>query len=259
MFKRKRQDQGKGKAKGAPQKGVAVPVQDNAPDVSVPDKDQAQRKALRDADPFAYKSAHRRMVMLFRVSAGLNVVLGVCLALSLQAIAVALPLKTTEIALLRVDPADDRIYRVEPITKEVDGFELMLEKMARRYVAQLLAIDPISQSSRFREVATYSDQDFYRQFLADNEGRIDEAIEDGLNRSITVESANQVDAYGGVYQYAVDFIQTDRIDRLQPEQSRLRAYLEMTTRPQEVTSIERFENPLGIRILKLAVQERPTT
>ncbi|KZL16511.1 VirB8/TrbF family protein [Pseudovibrio sp. Ad26] len=263
MFKRRRQDKGKGKPEEALQKGLAVPVQDNAPDISLDDTSQdapaVQRKAVLDADPFAYKSAHRRMVTLFRISAGLNVVLGVCLALALQAIAVALPLKTTEIALLRVDPADERIYRVEPITKEVDGFELMLEKMARRYVAQILAVDPISQSSRFQEVATYSDQDFYRQFLKENEGRIDEAIEDGLNRSITVESANQVDAYGGIYQYAVDFIQTDRIGRAKPEQSRLRAYVEMTTRPQEVTSVERFENPLGIRILKLAVQERPTT
>ncbi|KZL20426.1 VirB8 protein [Pseudovibrio axinellae] len=263
MFKWKRKDKGKSEPEGGTRTGFAVPVQDNAPEVSLDDPPQeappAQRKAVLDADPFAYKAAHRRMVTLFRISAGLNVVLGVCLALSLQAIAVVLPLKTTEIALLRVDPADERIYRVEPISVEVDGFELMLEKMARRYVAQILAVDQISQSSRFREVATYSDQDFYRQFLKENEGRIDEAIEDGLNRSITVESANQVDAYDGVYQYAVDFIQTDRIGRTKPEQSRLRAYVEMTTRPQEVTSVERFENPLGIRILKLAVQERPTT
>lgn len=235
--------------------GVALPGGEARPHQSLED-DKARRKALRDADPFAYKTAHRRMVALFKVSVGLNVILGVGLALSLQAIAVALPLKTTQIALLRVDPADDRIYRVEPISVEVDGFELMLEKMARRYVAQILAIDEISQGSRFREVAVYSDQDFYRQFLKDNEGRIDEAIEDGLNRSILVESASQIDAYGGVYQYSVDFVQTDQVGTAAPKRVNLRAYLEMTTRPQEVTTVERFENPLGIRILNLVVKER---
>ncbi|SDR45119.1 VirB8/TrbF family protein [Pseudovibrio sp. Tun.PSC04-5.I4] len=219
----------------------------------------ASHKAVLEADPFAYQSSHRRLVLLFRIAVGYGVAATVIAVLLAQAVSVLVPLKTTQIALLRVDPADDRIYRVEPISVEVDGFELMLEKMARRYVAQILAIDPISQATRFQEVALYSDQDFYREFLKENEGRINEAIEDGLNRSITIESANQVDAYGGIYQYAVDFIQTDRIGRQKPEQAKLRAYLELTTRPQEVTTVERFENPLGIRILKLAVQERPTT
>jgi len=238
--------------------GTAL-IEGNALEVSVAGERPGAHEAVLDADPFAYKTAHRRMVSLFKVSVFLNVVTGLGLATALQVLATAIPLKTTEVALLRVDPADDRIYRVEPISVEVDGFELMLEKMARRYVAQILAVDGISQGSRFREVATYSDQDFYRQFLKENEGRIDQAIEDGLSRSITVETANQVDAYNGVYQYSVDFIQTDKIGRQPPEQSKLRAYLEMTTRPQEVTTVERFENPLGIRILKLAVQERPTT
>ena len=247
------------KAKAESQSGERAGSDDSLVVLSFEEQHKAARQKLSEADPFAYQSAHRRMVALFKISAGLNVILGVGLVIALQAIAVVLPLKTTEIALLRVDPNDDRIYAVEPISVEVDGFELMLEKIARRYVALLLSVDPITQNKRFEEVRRYSDSTYFNAFLKDNESRIKQAIEDGLNRSITIESANKVDAYEGVFQYSVDFIQTDALGTRDREQVKLRAYLEMTTRPEQVSAAERFENPLGIRILDLVVKERPTT
>lgn len=211
---------------------------------------------LLKADPFAYKTAHRRMAWLLRLSVGINVALAICVVAAIQALVSLVPLKETEIALLRADPSDDRIYRVEPISVEVDGFELLLEKLARRYVRQILTIDDTSQNTRFKEVRTYSDPDFFNRYLKTNKAIIEEAIEDGLNRSITVKGAYQVDAYDGVYLYVVEFLQTDRIDREAPKRRHLRAFLEMTPRPQDVTATERFENPLGIRVLGMSIKEQ---
>ncbi|MHA7777199.1 VirB8/TrbF family protein [Roseibium sp. M-1] len=208
------------------------------------------------ADPFAYKTAHRRMAWLLRLSVGMNVALAICVVASIQALVSLVPLKETEIALLRADPSDDRIYRVEPISVEVDGFELMLEKLARRYVHQLLTIDDTTQNTRFKEVRTYSDPAFFNTYVKTNKTIIEEAIEDGLNRSITIKGAYQVDAYDGVYLYVVEFLQTDRIGREQPKRRHLRAFLEMTPRPHDVTAAERFENPLGIRVLGLSIKEQ---
>lgn len=208
------------------------------------------------ADPFAYKTAHRRMAWLLRLSVGMNIALIACVVASIQALVSLVPLKETEIALLRADPSDDRIYRVEPISVEVDGFELMLEKLARRYVRQILTIDNTTQNTRFEEVRTYSDAEFFNSYVATNKTIIEEAIDDGLNRSITVKGAYQVDAYDGVYLYVVEFLQTDKFGREKPKRRPLRAFLEMTPRPQEVTTTERFENPLGIRVLGMSIKEQ---
>lgn len=211
---------------------------------------------ILQADPFAYKTAHRRMAWLLRLSAGTNVALVACVVVSIQALVSLLPLKETEIALLRADPADDRIYRVEPISVEVDGFELMLEKISRRYVHQILTIDGITQTTRFKEVRTYSDAGFFNAYLDENKTFIASAIEDGLNRSITVKGAYQVDAYDGVFLYVVEFVQTDRIGKEPSKRRHLRAFLELTPRPSEVTMSEKFENPLGIRVIAMSVKEQ---
>lgn len=211
---------------------------------------------ILNADPFAYKTAHRRMAWLLRLSVGTNVVLAACVVVTIQALVSILPLKETEIALLRADPSDDRIYRVEPISVEVDGFELMLEKLSRRYVRQILTIDGTTQNTRFAEVRDYSDADFFNSYVKTNKGVIEEAIDDGLNRSITVKGAYQVDAYDGVYLYVVEFIQTDRIGKEKPKRRHLRAFLELTPRPFEVTAAEKFENPLGIRVIAMSIKEQ---
>jgi type IV secretory pathway component VirB8 len=224
---------------------------------SIPEvKPEPKHANILKADPFAYKTAHRRMAWLLRLSVGTNVALAICVVATIQALVTLVPLKETEIALLRADPSDDRIYRVEPISTKVDGFELMLEKLARRYVHQILTIDDTTQNTRFKEVRTYSDPGFFNAYLKSNKTVIEEAIEDGLNRSITIKGAYQVDAYDGVYLYVVEFIQTDRIGREKPKRRHLRAFLEMTPRPHDVTAAERFENPLGIRILGMSIKEQ---
>ncbi|TYC64006.1 hypothetical protein FMN50_01845 [Rhodobacterales bacterium] len=215
-----------------------------------------KHSAILQADPFAYKTAHRRMAWLLRLSVGMNVALICCVVVTVQAIASLVPLKETEIALLRADPADDRIYRVEPISVEVEGFDLMLEKLARRYVRQLLTIDGTTQNTRFKEVRTYSDPTFFNEYVKANKPVIEEALEDGLNRSITIKGAYKVDTYNGVYLYVVEFLQTDKIGRETPRRRHLRAFLEMTPRPHDVTKAEKFENPLGIRVLNLSVKEQ---
>ena len=212
-----------------------------------------------DADPFAYKTAHRRLAWLLRLSTATNVVLCMALTVSMQAFSTILPLKETQVALLRADPSDDRIYRVEPISVDVDGFELMLEKFARRYVRQVLTIDGVTQNTRFKEVKTFSDPDFFNDYLKSHKPTIQKAIEDGLNRSITIRGAYQVDKYDGVFLYVVEFTQTDRIVRERPRIRNLRAFIEITPRPHDVAKAERFENPFGLRVLALSVKEQASS
>ena len=210
------------------------------------------------ADPYGFRVSHRRMAWLLRLSVGTTVVLGACLVMALSALSTLLPLKTTEIALVRSDPMDNRLYRIEPINQSVAGFDLLMESMARRYVRTLLEIDTVTQTERFREAFRMTDKKFYERFRKEriDTDAVQDALDSGLTRSITVESIDRLQAFKGTYKYAVDFVQTDVRRGVLLETRKLRAYLNMTTRPQEVSDAQKYENPLGITVLDLILKER---
>lgn len=215
--------------------------------------------AVVEADPYSFRVAHRRLAWMLRMSVAINVVLGI-LAISLSnAIAVLVPLKTTEIALVRTDPEDKRLFRIEPLTREVAGFDVALEDKAHRFVWLLLGIDSITQTERFREAFRMMDRDFYERFKKDriDSNEVQNAINSGLSRSITIETVDRIQSFKDTYKFAVDFIQTDRRHGEVIEAQKLRAYLNMTTRPQEDVPVEdKYENPLGIVVLDLVLKER---
>ncbi|NQV48712.1 MAG: hypothetical protein HQ504_13155 [Rhodospirillaceae bacterium] len=210
------------------------------------------------ADPYSFQVSHLRMAWLLRLSTGTNVVLGACLVMALSALTTLLPLKTTEIALVRSDPMDNRLYRIEPIKQSVGGFDLLMESMARRYVRNLLEIDTVTQTERFREAFRMTDREFFERFRQEriDTDAVQDALDSGLTRSITVESVDRLQAFGGTYKYAVDFVQTDVRRGVHVETRKLRAYLNITTRPQEVIDADKYENPLGIIVLDLILKER---
>lgn len=212
--------------------------------------------AVIQADPYSYLASHRRIAWLNRTLAACLTASVLLNITSITAISSLLPLKETQIALLRVDPNDDRIYQVEPISVEVDGYELMVEKIARRYVREILAIDSTSQNSRFAWVRRHSDSDFFNAYIKAQKDLIERALKDGLNRSITVISASEIVRYDDVLQIVVEFEQVDKFQRGKPTRKKLRAYMELAPRPQEVKEVDKFENPLGIRVLSMAVKER---
>ena len=213
------------------------------------------------ADPYAFQVAHRRLAWLLRISAGSNVVLAASLILALSTINALMPLKETRLALVRADPADDRIYRIEPLSRTVQGVDLLLEAKARRYVKLLLEIDSVTQGERFQEAWRMTDNGFYERFKRQriDSKAIQSAIAGGMTRTVQVESVNRLETGApDVYKLAVDFLQKDAYGARTVAERRLRAYLSMTFRPQEnVPERDKYENPLGITVLDLVLKERP--
>lgn len=223
---------------------------------------------FRANDPYAFEVAHRRLAWMFRMSAGFNVGLFLCLLISIGAIAQLVPLQKVQVGLVRIEPRSDQalpvdpatLVRILPVTKETAGFDVMMEAFARRYVRILLEVDGVSQDARMREALTFTDQEFWNKFLKDRLKGIREGIEGRLTRSILVESADRLPdrpmMRQGIYRYAVDIVQIDKRGDVEIDRKYLRAYLSITTRPQTVRPEERFENPVGFRVLDLALQER---
>lgn len=214
-----------------------------------------RHEAFMAADPFAYQASHKRVIWFLRLSVFVNVILVFGFVIVVLLLKALFPLKETQIALIRGDDLENKIFKVEPISEETKGFYLFLEQRAKRYVSLLLPIDSVTQDERFREASTYSDRDFFNGFLRQRRDNIEQAIKDGLNRSIVVESANQVLAQNSIYQYAVDFIQVDEIGGITTSRP-LRAYINMTPRPFETKETEKFENPFGVFVVDMVVKER---
>jgi type IV secretion system protein VirB8 len=219
--------------------------------------------SLRALDPFAFESAHRRLAWMLRISAMTNVGAFAVIIVLASAIATLVPLKSVQLGLVRVEPAQDRagpvdpaaLVRVLPITRDTPGFDLLMESFVRRYVRLLLEIDAVSQAERMREANLHSDAAWWKQFAA-RAKEIERAVESGLNRSIVVESADRISLRDGIARYAVDFVQTDTRDGKAIETRKLRAYVSVTARPHTVRDAEKYENPLGLRVLDLALKER---
>ncbi|MEW5728050.1 MAG: VirB8/TrbF family protein [Pseudomonadota bacterium] len=219
---------------------------------------------VRAADPYAFEAAHRRLAWQFRLS--VMVIVALCAVVVIQASSVAelVPCQKVQMGLLRIEPRDDRavkvdpasLVRVLPITRDTPGFDLMMESFVRRYTRLLLEIDRVSQDDRMREANLYSDADWWKRFIRERKKEIDDAIASGLNRSIVVESADRISMRDGIGRYAVDLVQIDSRDGKTVETKHLRAYVAVTSRPHTVRESEKFENPLGLRVLDLAKKER---
>lgn len=210
------------------------------------------------ADPYAFQAAHRRLAWLLRISAGTNVALIAAVTVLATTILVLVPLKKTEVALVRTYAPDDRLYRIEPISETVDGFELLLESTARRYVKLTLEIDAVTQEERLREASHMTDAAFSERFYRERvqSGSIREAIDDGLEREVRIESVDKIESFGRDHKMVVDFVQVDRQRGKETGRKRLRAYLSLTTRPNEVRKADRYTNPLGIVVLDMTLKER---
>lgn len=232
------------------------PREPESPPEAVQKSSPGPHASVERADPYSFQVAHRRQAWLLKIAAGIIIVLGFCLVSSLNALASLWPLKETKIALVRVDAKDDRVYRIEPLTQDTEGFDLVMEAAARRYVRNLLTIDAITQTERFKEAFRMTDDGYFKRFQDERFAAVEDAINSGLNRSIVIESVDRLDTTDDVFKYAVDFVQVDERKGELIERRKLRAYLNMTTRPQEVSDADKYENPLGITVLDLVLKER---
>ena len=214
--------------------------------------------AIRTADPYSFAVSHRRLAWLFRLSVMTNVCLAFVAVSMAGAISAMMPLKEVRVALLKTAPDDDRVFEVQPLAQSTDGFDLVMEAAARRFVKSTLEIDDTTQKARFDEAASMVEEGFWNDWLADHTDRIMAALDDGLKREIIVETTHRMEQRPEEWLVAVDFRQIDRFGDESSEERHLRAYLRMTVRPQQVRAANLFDNPLGVIVLDMTVKQRGT-
>tara|TARA_R100000322_G_scaffold54638_2_gene33871 strand:- start:147 stop:896 length:750 start_codon:yes stop_codon:yes gene_type:complete len=220
----------------------------------------SQHASLTANDPFSFQAMHRRMAWMLRLSTGYSIAVTACLVVAMNTIAGMVPLKEKEPIWIEFEPEDKRTVRIKPVVEDVVAFDVMLEGMARRYVKVLLEIDPVTQEPRMREASRMTDKTYWEKFKREwiDSGQITEALESGLDREIIIESANKVSSLTGDYKFAVDFTRIDKRNGkpVSAQPIKLRAYLSMAKRPQNVTIEEKYSNPFGITVTDMVLRTR---
>ena len=224
---------------------------------SDPAKRERPSKDVKDphaSDPHSFQMAHRRLAWAFKLVSTICICLiFVVISLTL-AISELIPLQKTRVALIKADPADDRVFEVLPVASGTDGFALAIESVARNFTRDLLEIDSTTQKVRWTRARLHTTSGFWSSWTDIHTPRVQGALNDGLRREIVIETAHQLEAYTNEWLVAVDFRQIDRYkDEIHDNEAR-RAYIRLETRPQSVPESQRFDNPLGIRVIDMTVK-----
>lgn len=222
--------------------------------------DHAQFTAL---NPYDYQIAHKRLVFLFRSSVGLNFILASLVIVSITTIQAMLPLKQIDVALVRADPADNRIFQIEPINQSVPGFQLIQEVIAKKFVQDLLTIDPVTYRERLVKALSYTTPEVgkkIRDEFTAKDSSLNKVLEAGATREIKIIGIDRIYSfYPSQTKFAVDFDQIDRERGIEQPPKHLRIYMTLIASPSSVRENEVYDNPAGIRVSEYAIKYRGDT
>lgn len=213
---------------------------------------------VRAVDPFDFQVAHKRLLLCFRISATLNVTMGMTVCALVAALLAMMPLKEIRPALIMADSRDNLVYRVEPISPKTNGFNLVLETVVRGFVVNALSIDPLSSDARAAKARTVMTDVYHKKYMKTfiSNGWLQDAMDSGLIRSIIIESTNHIDNPTTAERLlSVDYIQIDTRNNVELERKRMRAFLKLVMRPQIVQKSQIYNNPLGVFVLDMSTKE----
>ena len=214
---------------------------------------------VRAVNPYGFRIAHRRLAWMFRISAVLNVALCGAVIFLASAFMALFPLTRVELALVKTDSADNQLVRIEPLSRDVNGYDILLENKVRWYVQNLLEIDSASQGVRMQATRKLASSDFAAKFYRSQveTGAIDKALADGLTRTIKIADIDMLQRSGDQTTWSVDFVQRDAQGGVPLAEKKVRATVVVAAgQVNEVPLAERYENPLGVQVLDVSLKER---
>ncbi len=216
---------------------------------------------INKVNPYDFQATFKRLAWLLQISMFANIGFIITIMALGMALYQAYPLKRTEIALVERVPASDQLLRIQPLSKDIDGFQLLMESVSKRFVKNLLEIDNITQKARFDEVFPMMDSKPFKEFKEsrlDNHA-LDDFIKSGLIRNINVESCDALAGLSyGVYKFSCELTQIDtkQINKVEVSRKNLRAYIAFVLRPNDVLEKDKYQNPLGIFVIEFSLKER---
>ena len=211
----------------------------------------------RKASSFqAYKSYQQITRTLF----GLCIVLGLlCLSLGATIIGI-LPLKEVRPMLIAVSDESKKVIRIEPIKENIQGINLLTEKLVMHYVKQRETIDGITESSRYQEISNMTSKrvwDDYWNFvkLENPKSPLKTFFDNGIRREVHVKNCLSLHATAS-NTYRVEWTSIDTKHGDEIKKQKWISTLAVSFEPQNVRVKDQYINPLGLKIIHYTVSKK---
>ncbi|MFN7755046.1 MAG: VirB8/TrbF family protein [Holosporales bacterium] len=184
----------------------------------------------------------RVFALAFTVSMLLNVVLAFTLS-------VLMPLKRVEPFLLTFSDKSQQIVRVEPISKDASGFQLLIESMANEFVKirEEVIFDEQEQQRRWTQyIRPRVPQRDFEAFLKEMADVYPKLRDAGLGQTVEIVRTQRVSQ--NTIEVYFDVTAVDRRGTVKSRDSWI-ARISFGFRQQAVSLSEQYLNPLGFTVL----------
>ncbi len=187
-----------------------------------------------------------RVIRFFAIYATASTMLNVVLG---SAILQMLPLEKVDPLLLTTSDRSNQIVKVEPLQRNMQGFEIMTEVLCKEYVElrNTIVQDGKVMSKRFGpngDMAKRSSPKVYEDFVKEMRNVIAEADKRHITRNVRI-LADPIKVDDNFYQ--VEFETIDIENGVETRQAWI-ASMVVDFLPQKVTLTDRFMNPLGFTV-----------
>lgn len=206
------------------------------------------------------KSSHLRFHKNFRVE---HIIIGCLLILCLvqaNVIMQMFPLYRVVPFFVTFSDKDEQVVRIQPPTGNLRSLDILTEANVREYVKIRNTIsrdDSINIARWGGKIENMSTQEIYDGFLSEIKPVYDAAKAGKFTRTTIIDAVAKVqDGY-----YRVDFTTHDRtigsgLADTQEKQNSFSVELRAQNRPQDITYNNRFQNPLGFKVISYTVVPR---
>lgn len=195
-----------------------------------------------------------------------RVLLAVCLLLS--GISVVLtcflvnlfPLKEVKPMLVTFSEQQNQVVRIEPLAKDLQGTDVLLEKLACRYVELRETFDGVTENARLQELMHMSAPELWEAYGAliaeENPQSPFKAFQQShVTRSVKIKSCFCL-APAAPDTYRIEWESLDTQEGQEGERKEWVTTLAITLDPREVRFEDKYINPIGFTVIHYAVAKK---
>ena len=206
--------------------------------------------------------AERRYLWVMRVFA---VAFAISMALNLvlvYVVATIFPLKRVEPFLVTFRDRDQQLVNVTPMSRDMNGFQMLTESLIRQYVSLTEEIVPnkdlMNQHwGRGSYVEVFSSPDVYEKFTKRSMPALDEFLSRNWTRTIKITALEEVTPGFWNIEYETSVLDETGTP-IQKDPERWLASMTVSFQPRAVTYEKSLLNPVGFTVTAFGVRPKQT-
>ncbi len=164
----------------------------------------------------------------------------------------AFPLKQIQPMLLTVHEKSHQVVHIQPIETSEAGRDLLMETLARQYVAWRETIDHQSEEDRWQKLIWFTSKDLYQSFYdlmkpSNSDSPLEKFKKDRVTRSVTLLSTTHL-APSAPNVWQVEWMSIDMRDGQEIGRNVWVSTLTATCEERQVGFDDRYVNPIGFTV-----------